>query len=142
MPNMIDRLATRGQDVILLLGRSALAAIFVYSSFNKLTHWDAFTASLAGQGVPMPEVLSVAGVAVEAMGTIAVVLGFKTRFAALLLILFTVVATLIAHRFWIFDDAARAMQAIHFMKNIAIVGGFLLLCAAGPGAYSLDRRAR
>ncbi len=142
MPNMIDRLAATAQDVILLLGRLALAAIFVYGSFNKLTHMDAFTASLAGQGVPMPEVLAVAGVAVEGVGAIGVVFGFKTQYAAFLLAAFTVAATLIAHHFWTLEDAARAMQTVHFMKNVAIVGGFLLLFVTGPGSYSIDHRMR
>ena len=140
MLGTIDRLATRGQDAILLLGRLALAAIFLESGFGKLTDMDGFTASLMAQRVPMPDVLAILGVMIEVAGAIGVVLGFKTRCAALLLVVFTVGATFIAHHFWTLADAARAMQHVHFMKNVAITGGFLLLVAAGPGAYSLDRR--
>jgi putative oxidoreductase len=66
-----------------------------------------------------------------------------TRYAALLLALFTAVAALIAHRFWEIPDAAQYMnQMNHFMKNVTIIGGFLVLFAAGPGRLSLDHRLR
>ena len=56
--------------------------------------------------------------------------------------LFTIVATLIAHRFWAYPEAQRAMQQTQFMKNLAIMGGFLFLFVAGAGAWSVDRRGK
>lgn len=140
MASAIDRCIGRGQDAILLIGRLALAALFVESSFHKLADWGAFIAMLANQGAPMPEILAVVGVLFEAAGTIGVVLGARTRASSLLLIAFTAAATVIAHHFWTLEGAARAGQAIHFMKNVAIIGGFLILSAAGPGRFSLDHR--
>ena len=66
-------------------------------------------------------------------------LGIATRYAALALIAFTLVATGIAHRFWEFDEAARRAQAINFNKNTSMVGGLLAMIVAGPGRFSLDR---
>ena len=128
------------EGVALLLGRLALAAIFLWSGFGKLTNLGGFADSLAHQGVPAPWPLAVVGACVEFFGGLAVAAGFRTRWAALLMAAFTVVATLIAHRFWeVQDAAARTGQAINFMKNVAIVGGFLLLHARGAGPISVDR---
>ena len=128
------------EGAALLLGRLALAAIFLWSGFGKLTNLGGFEDSLAHQGVPAPAVLGVVGACVEFFGGLAVAVGFRARWAALLMAAFTVVATLIAHRFWeVQDAAARTGQAINFMKNVAIVGGFLLLHARGAGPLSVDR---
>ena len=128
------------EGVALLLGRVLLAAIFLVSGFGKLTNLGGFADSLAHQGVPAPWVLAVVGACVEFFGGVAVAVGFRARWAALLMVAFTIVATLIAHRFWEVQDAAARMgQQIQFMKNVAIVGGFLLLHARGAGPLSADR---
>jgi putative oxidoreductase len=64
-----------------------------------------------------------------------------TRFAALALVAFTLVATGISHRFWEFDEAARRGQTINFNKNMTMIGGLLALIVAGPGRFSIDRLA-
>jgi putative oxidoreductase len=142
MGGYLDRIAMAYGSAAMLLGRLALAAIFVPSGFGKLTHLDAFAQSLAARGVPMPGLMAVVGACVEFFGSLAIVFGLKTRYAALLMAVFTASAALIAHRFWQFEGPARAAQHIQFMKNIAIIGGYLCLLAAGPGSYSLDRRGR
>jgi putative oxidoreductase len=134
-----DRLAGHGHNVLLLAGRLALGVIFVESGFGKLMTIGAFTASLANRGVPGSSVLGVVGPLVEFFGGLMIVFGFKTRYAALLLIVFTAVATGIAHRFWELAEAARRAQEVHFFKNVAIIGGFLLLFVTGGGRFSLDR---
>ncbi len=137
-----DLLAATEDAVVLLLGRLLLAAIFLPSGFNKLTHLAAFAHSLAARGVPAPDLLAVIGAASEFVGPILIALGLFTRWAALLMVLFTAIASLIAHDFWNATEAARHLQYTQFMKNLAIIGGFLILIAAGPGRLSLDRRLR
>ena len=126
-------------DLALLLARIALSALFIPAGFSKLTNLAGFTASLQKQGVPYADVLAPLGAGIEFLGGIAVLLGFQTRLAAVLLILFTVIATLIAHRFWEFEGQARQMQQGQFFKNLAIVGGFLALSVSGAGRYAIDR---
>ena len=134
----VDRTALGGQDPLLLLARLLLGLIFVQSGFGKLINIAGFAAGLAGQGLPFPTLLAVVGAAVECFGGLAVVLGAWTRLAAAAVAVFTIAATLVAHRYWEHPPEAQAMQRIQFMKNLAIIGGFLALIAAGPGRFSLD----
>jgi putative oxidoreductase len=143
----LDRImAGAGGDTIWLLARCFIGGIFVYSGLGKLMALDAFAASLAKNGVPRADVAAAVGAAVEFGGGLAIVLGLQTRYAALLMALFTISATLISHRFWELQDLAlRKQQSVHFMKNLAILGAFLLLLVQGGGRLSFDgwwRRAR
>jgi putative oxidoreductase len=127
-----------GQDALLLFARLAIAAIFVQSGYGKLVDLGGFTAGLASQGVPLPGLLGPSGAAIEFLGGLALALGAWTRMAALLVAAFTVVATLIAHRFWDAPAEEQILQAAMFMKNLAITGGLLALVAAGGGRFGLD----
>ena len=142
MGSFLDRIAASGGSFFILLGRLALAAIFVPSGFGKLTHIDTFAHSLAARGVSMPGLMAVIAACVEFFGSIAVVLGFKTRYAALLMAGFTAFAAVIGHRFWQVAGPGHQDVYYHFMKNVAIIGGYLCLFAAGPGAIAIDRRGR
>lgn len=137
-----DNAPATKDDVILLLGRLALGAIFVKSGLQKLLALGAFAASLAQRGVPASSTWAVIGATVELVGGILIVAGLRTREASLLMILFVVVATGISHRFWEFAEAARRAQESQFFKNLSILGGFLLLFVTGGGRYSADRWLR
>ena len=126
------------RDVILLLGRIALGAIFVKSGLQKLMALSAFAASLASRGVPQSSVWAVIRATVEFVGGILIVTGLRTREASLLMVLFVIVATGISHRYWEFADAARRLQESQFFKNLSIIGGFVLLFATGSGRFGLD----
>ena len=126
---------------ILLLGRILIGGIFVQSGFGKLMGLDAFATGLAGRGLPaaLVPVLASIGASVEFFGGLAIVFGVMTRCAALVMIVFVIVATLISHRFWVLQAAERRAQTVHFAKNVAIIGGFLFLFVVGGGRYCLDR---
>ena len=142
-PTYGDRLPGQTEDVVLLLGRVALGAIFVKSGLQKLMALSAFAASLAGRGVPQSNVWAVIGATVEFVGGVLIVSGLKTRWASVLMILFVIVATGISHRYWEFADAAmRRTQESQFFKNLSIIGGFVLLCVTGAGRYGVDRLLR
>jgi len=130
----------RTNDVALLAARLAVAALFLPAGIGKLFGLAGFAASLAGKGVPFPELLAAFGVAAEIIGPFALVLGVFPHLTALLLIAFTVVATLISHSFWTFPEAAQQAQQTQFFKNIAIIGGLLFYFVSGPGAYSVPSR--
>ena len=131
--------SAKSDDLILLIGRLALGVIFVKSGFQKLMALGAFATSLAGRGVPASSFWAVVGATVEFVGGLLIVTGLKTRYASLLMILFVIVATGISHRYWDFADAAaRRLQESQFFKNVAIIGGFLVLYVAGAGRFALD----
>ena len=127
------------QEFLLLVGRVLLGWIFVESGWRKLMGMDAFIASLVNRRVPYPTVLGWIGAPLEFLGGLALVLGAITRCATLAIIIFTIVATLIGHRYWeLTDAAARRMQYSHFAKNLTIIGGLILLLVTGGGRFSVD----
>jgi len=125
---------------IALVGRVLLGAIFVLSGWGKATAFGATTALIASKGLPLPEVLAAISVLVELGAGLALVVGFKARWAALVIAAFTVVITPIFHNFWAAPEAQAMAQRINFEKNLAIIGGMLLVVAFGPGRYSFDTR--
>ncbi len=142
MSRTVDSLATRNEGVLLLLGRLAIGALYLPIGYGHLTNLTGFAQYLAPKGLPGPAMAwAVAAAVVEFFASLAVVFGFQTRLAALLLIIFTIIAALIGHPFWTVADAAQvANQKIHFFKDIAIIGGLLYVFVRGAGPISLDRR--
>jgi putative oxidoreductase len=136
----IDRLVRKFDGVLLLIGRLAIAALYVPSGFGKLTNLGGFAASLGAKGLPVPMAWAIVAAVIEFFGSLAIAVGFKTRYAALLLCAFTIAAALLAHAFWNIHDASRANQYLHFMKDMAIAGGLLFLASRGAGPLSIDRR--
>lgn len=122
------------------IARLLLAAMFVLSGIDKLTHLDGTAAYIAAGGLPMPQLLAPLAGAFELLAGLAVMVGWQARWAGLLLALFTIVASLLFHRFWSVQAEQAMVQQLLFMKNLAIAGGLLLLGCAGPGRASLDAR--
>jgi putative oxidoreductase len=137
----VDTLAMRSEPLILLLGRICLGSLYLMSGTNHwwdqalLTH---FMAGLPGSA----HVWAMLTATFEVASGAALVLGFRTREFALLLVLFNLSAAVIGHPYWsITDDAtARWNQLIHFWKDIGLVGGSLFVLARGAGPLSLDKR--
>lgn len=126
-------------DSLLLVARILIGYIFVLGGWGKLMGLAGFATYLAEHGVPASYAFAVLGAAVEFIGGLVLMAGLATRYAVLLIIVFTLVATGIAHRFWEFEAPARHAQAISFNKNMAMIGGLLALFVAGPGRFSIDR---
>jgi putative oxidoreductase len=127
------------RDGAILIGRVLLAVLFITSGWGKLMAFQGAVGAIGGKGLPFPEVLAALTILVELGGGLALALGWKARWAALLIALFVVVITPIFHNYWALPAAQMAAQKINFFKNIAIIGGMLSVYAFGPGRYSLDR---
>ena len=127
-------------DGVALIARIAMSAIFIVSGFGKLTGFSTTVEHIADKGVPLPEIAGVIAILIELGCGLLVLFGWKTRWASLAFVVFLVVITPIFHNFWTMEGAARMANNINFMKNLTILGGFLLLYAFGPGRYSLDAR--
>ncbi len=116
-----------------LLGRILLAAIFLLAGLNKIGGYEGTAAYMSSMGVP--GALLPAVILLEVGGALALILGLFTRLSALALAGFCVVSGVLFH-----GNIGDQMQFILFFKNIAMAGGFLILAANGPGAWSLDAR--
>jgi putative oxidoreductase len=97
-----------------------------------------FTGYLKNLGAPAPEIRAWIGALLELVIGLALVLGIGTRYAALLCVLFLIMATALAHRYWEYPAAQVVAQYNNFLKNLAIGGGALLLFVTGPGRFSID----
>jgi putative oxidoreductase len=106
----------------------------------KLTGFAGVSGYIASKGVPLPEVAAAIAVFVELVLGIMLVVGFKTRWAALGMAVFTIVITPIFHAYWGVPAAQHVPQLLNFYKNFAIVGGLLMIVAYGAGGWSLDAR--
>lgn len=139
-PRVATSRATRSSALafIVPLGRVLFAAIFVMSGF---THFSRATIGFAAsQGVPLASVLVPISGILAIAGGLSVALGFRARVGAWLLVVFLVPVTFWIHAFWKVSDPMVAMdQQIHFMKNVTMLGGALLLTWFGSGPYSVDR---
>ena len=131
---------TRYQDPIALTGRVLLGLLFVLSGTGKIFGFDGTVAYIAAKGLPLPQIVAVLTLCVELGGGLMLVFGLFTRPAAFGLAVFTVLAALIFHNFWAATEAMRMGQQTHFLKNLSIAGGMLVLAAFGPGALSVDAR--
>ena len=127
-------------NVVAVLGRFLLALIFVVAGFNKIGGFEGTAGYIASKGLPMPQVLAALTIALELGGGILLIVGYKVRWVAILFFLWLIPTTFIFHKFWGIDAAQVQNQMNHFLKNVSIMGGMLLLVAFGPGAYSLDKR--
>ncbi len=128
-----------GSAILALLGRVLLASIFVYSGFGKIIGFQGTVGYISSAGLPMPQILAVGSIIVEFIGGLALLIGFRARWAALVFVVFLIVITPIFHNFWSAPAAEAMDQQINFIKNIAIVGGMLMVMAFGPGRYSVDK---
>lgn len=128
------------QNPLSLIGRLLLAALFLPAGISKIGGFAGTAGYIASKGLPLPEVGAALAIAVEILGGLALILGFGTRLAALALALFTLVATFIFHNYWGVPADQAFVQQLMFNKNIAVVGGLLVLAAHGAGAWSLDAK--
>ena len=131
------------QNSLALLGRLLLAYVFIPAGIGKLGAGFAGTVGyIASKGLPMPEVLAALAIVVEIGAGIALLIGFKTRWSALLLALFTLGAAVFFHNYWGVPADQQMVQKLMFTKNLGIAGGLLAMAALGGGALGLDGRRR
>lgn len=131
---------TRSVDSgVIFLARLALAALFLWGGVMKLLGYGDFVGYLRGMNVPFPQFVAPAVVAIEAMGELLLIVGYKVKPLALLMAVYTIATAMIGHNFWdATNPAVQHEMVIHFWKNVAIAGGFLLLFVTGAGGASID----
>jgi putative oxidoreductase len=124
-----------------LAGRVLIALIFVLSGFGKITGFEGTVGYIASKGLPLPQLAAIGAIIVELGGGILLIVGWKARWAAAAMLVFTAVAAVIFHNFWAAPADLAQNQMIHFMKNISMVGGLLYVVVYGSGPLSVDGAA-
>jgi putative oxidoreductase len=125
---------------LVVAGRILLALMFVMAGFSKLGNIAGTAGYIASAGLPMATALAWATGLFEVIAGLALAVGFHARWAALLLGLFTLLASVLFHNFWAMPADKQFMQQLMFMKNLAVAGGMFMVAALGAGPLSLDAR--
>lgn len=123
------------------LARILISSVFLITGVMKLMHISATTQVLASKGIPLAAVATYVIILIELGGGISVILGMKTRFVAAVQFIYLIPVTLMFHNFWAAPPEMYQMQLINFGKNLAIMGGLLILATRGAGASSVDGAA-
>ena len=122
------------------LARTLIAAIFVLSGWSKLMDVSGTAKHIADKGLPLPIVAAVIAVVVELGGGLALIAGIKARWVSLAMFVFMIPTTYFFHDFWHVQGGAQLMQKIQFEKNLAIMGGLLMVFVFGVGPLSVDKK--
>jgi putative oxidoreductase len=129
-------------DAVILAARLCLAALFLIFGWRKLRDTSGTVSQMAQDGLPMPVLATAVAIFMELPVALATAIGAFTRPSAVLLVLYTLGASLTEHRYWTVKGGDQLASMEAFYKNLSIMGGFLLLCITGAGKYSIDALLR
>ena len=130
------------QGIATIVGRVMISTIYLMSAVgNKIPKFNDVQAYMTSEGVPAAAVMLAGAIAFLVAGSLSIMVGFKARFGATLLLVFLILATYFFHDFWNFEGGEQQQQMIQFMKNLSLMGAMLFLIANGPGPLSVDKSA-
>jgi len=135
-------------EIVYALGRIAVPIVFIVFGVIQFSDIAPYIASpavlkfvVATGNVLPPTVVAYAVACIDLIGGLMVLVGFKTRWAALTLLAFTALTIFFAHPFWTMEGATRAANQVQALKNISIIGALLMIAAHGAGRFSFDKGA-
>jgi putative oxidoreductase len=128
--------------VIPLVGRLMITYIFATSGIGKVFSWSENVRYMSTRHLPMIPVLLAIAMVIELAGSICLITGYEARIAAFVMFLYTTAVTVIFHNYWAASEAMAGMQETHFRKNLAIMGGLLVLAHSGAGKWALGKDNR
>ena len=126
------------QNTLNLLGRFLIAALFLPAGIAKLTGFAGTVGYIQSVGLPAPLVAAVLALVIEIVGGVALLVGYQTRIAAVVLAVFTFFASVFFHAYWAAPADQAFIAQLLFFKNIAVIGGLLVLASSGAGKFSID----
>lgn len=130
------------RSLLTFIARLCLAGIFIFAGAGKLIFFDQTATYMASKGFTAIPLFLVGAALLELIGGLSLILGYKAKFGAALLLLFLIPTTFIFHDFWNATGADQAIQQIMFLKNLAIFGGLLYVFCDGPGSFAVDACCR
>ncbi len=122
-----------------LIGRLLIASLFLPAGVTKLIGFDGTVSYFSSLSLPMPSLMAIIVIAIEIVGGIALIVGYKVKWSAIALALFTLGASLVGHAYWAAPADQVFVAKLLFYKNIAIAGGLLILASMGGGRLSIDQ---
>jgi putative oxidoreductase len=131
-------MSNSSSSIVPLFGRILLSSVFILSGISKITGFAMEEGYVVARHLPLPAVALTIALVVELAGGLALLAGWFTKFTAWILFLYMIPTTFLFHNFWAMQGNDRYDNTIHFQKNLAIMGGLLILAAFGAGAYSVD----
>lgn len=129
-------------NTALVIGRVLFVSVFCFQDaiYNKIIYANRSYQYITHMGLPMPRLLLILTVIFEIIAGVMIITGFKAKWGALFIFCFTLLATLIFHRFWTYAAPAEYQNQLnHFMKNLSIMGGALFIMVFGVGDFVLGR---
>jgi putative oxidoreductase len=131
-------MANSSGGIVPLIGRILISAVFILAGIGKITGFSGEEGFVASKHLPLPAVALGIALVIELAGGLAILAGFYTRFTAWIVFLYMIPTTFLFHNFWAMQGAAQQDNMLHFEKNLAIMGGLLILATFGPGPMSVD----
>ena len=129
------------QTLCLLFGRFLLGMYFILPAIQKITEFGKMSAYMQAHDVPLISILLPLTILIQLTAGAALIVGYKGKFAAFILAGLTLVISIYMHNFWSMEEGvARMHEMQNFVKNMAIMGGLLVVVAQGTGKFSIDNR--
>ncbi len=126
-------------NLLMFLGRLLLAIVFLWGALGKFTMPEAMMGYMTSKGLTHVALGMYVAAFAELIGGVCLIIGYRTRLAAIGLLVFTIIVSFTMHQFWLEQGQEQMADMTNFMKNIAIMGGLLVLAASGPGKWSVDK---
>lgn len=127
--------------LVSFIGRLLIVYIFATSGLAKIVDWPGNVQYMSTRHLPLIPVLLVIAMLIEVLGSICLVTGLYARAAAFIMFLYLTAVTVLFHNYWAFSGMLAGTQETHFRKNLAIMGGLLMIAAQGPGKWALGRKS-
>ncbi len=128
------------KDIIDLIGRVLLSLIFIFDAYDSIFYYQDTKDKMSSYGLTwQQDFLLISAIILLILGGTLLLIGYRSSFGAFLLLLYWVPVTFIVHSFWNDPESIRRIQSILFMKNIAIIGGLLVVLVNGSGKYSVRK---
>ncbi len=128
------------QSALNLAGRLLIVALFLPAGLGKIAGFEGTLGYFASLGIPAPVFALVVTILIEVLGSFALLVGFQARIVAVIMAIFTLAAAVTGHAYWAAPADAVFIAQLLFFKNIAVMGGLLVLASAGAGRFSIDGR--
>jgi len=128
------------KDIADLIGRVLIGFIFLYEVLDSVVYFETTKKTMIEYGLTWkPDILLIAAIALLAVGSFSVLIGYHARIGASFLLIYWLVFTFIVYSFWNDPEEIKQLHALYFMRNLAICGGLFILIANGAGKYSVNR---